>query len=511
MTVRRGVSQLAPNLDIVVIGAGPSGLAAAIELEKQGLEVTVLEAGGLKPRASGMAVDTMPEGRHAEPKIAICEGLGGTSWWWGGRCVPPDPMDFRDWPISQAELSPWYAAAAEFLGCGPARFEADDLQGFDGVRFSALERWARMRQLGRVWRAHLERTSRISVCLDARVTALKLNGNSVDINVSGRVLRAGTVVVATGGLASVKLLAGLPDIGAALGKNYVGHTFGSVANIIFADPEAAEVADFFLDRGSWARRRLTLPQNCHKDERVLNVVFWPDNAAFHDWRHGSAILSAVYLALSVPVVGRRLVSEAIRRRHVGTGGHVGKHLRNVLRDPAGLCRDAVRIVRQRYIERPRRPGFLIRNRAGRYRLTFHGAQAVRADNRVTVDGERLKVAYDFSHDEAEAIVRAHEVLGERLRASGVGRLEWHAPPEKRVEAVLAQLGDGFHQQGVTRMGEDPAHAVVDRDCRLFGHERVFVAGPGVLPTSGQANPTFAACALAIRLAHHIAATIRQRC
>jgi choline dehydrogenase-like flavoprotein len=499
MTVRRGVSELAPELDIVVIGAGPSGLAVAITLEKLGLDVTVLEAGGLRPRASGMAIDAVPEGRHAEPEIAICEGLGGTSWWWGGRCVPPDPMDFREWPIPETELAQWYEAAAEFLGCGPARFEAEGPEGF-----SALERWARVREMGLVWRAHLERSERIAVCLEARVTALNMNGNLAEINVSGRILRAGTVVVATGGLASVALLAGLDGVSPALGKYYAGHVFGSVADVVLDDPDFAEVADFFLDGGTWVRRRFALPQNSHVDERILNVVFWVDNAAFHDWRHGSAILSAVYLALSVSAVGRLLVSEAIRRRHVGAGGNAGRHVRNVLRDPVGLCRDAARIVRQRYVERPRRPGFLIRNGAGRYRLTFHGAQATRADNRVSVEDGRLKVAYDFSRDEAASIVRAHEVLDERLRTAGLGRLEWHAEPEERVETVLAQLGDGFHQQGVTRMGDDAADAVVDGGCRLFGHERIFVAGPGVLPTSGQANPTFAGCALAIRLAHHIA-------
>jgi choline dehydrogenase-like flavoprotein len=46
--------------------------------------------------------------------------------------------------------------------------------------------------------------------------------------------------------------------------------------------------------------------------------------------------------------------------------------------------------------------------------------------------------------------------------------------------------------------------VVDSDCRVHGVDNLWIAGCSVLPSSGQATPTFVAAALGIRLAQHLA-------
>jgi choline dehydrogenase-like flavoprotein len=50
------------------------------------------------------------------------------------------------------------------------------------------------------------------------------------------------------------------------------------------------------------------------------------------------------------------------------------------------------------------------------------------------------------------------------------------------------------------MGEDPSSSVVDRDLKAHDLRNLFVASSSVFPTSGQANPTLLAVALALRLA-----------
>jgi choline dehydrogenase-like flavoprotein len=47
--------------------------------------------------------------------------------------------------------------------------------------------------------------------------------------------------------------------------------------------------------------------------------------------------------------------------------------------------------------------------------------------------------------------------------------------------------------------------VVDRDCRVFGLDNLYIAGSSVFPTVGVANPTFTIVALTLRLAEHLAA------
>jgi choline dehydrogenase-like flavoprotein len=58
--------------------------------------------------------------------------------------------------------------------------------------------------------------------------------------------------------------------------------------------------------------------------------------------------------------------------------------------------------------------------------------------------------------------------------------------------------------GTTRMGDDPATSVVDRDCRMHGMTNVYLAGSSVFPTGGYANPTLTILALALRLGDHLA-------
>jgi choline dehydrogenase-like flavoprotein len=86
----------------------------------------------------------------------------------------------------------------------------------------------------------------------------------------------------------------------------------------------------------------------------------------------------------------------------------------------------------------------------------------------------------------------------------LGHLEYRDPPEARIAHILQQATDGYHQIGTTRMGLTPEHGVVDVTCRVHGVENLYVSSSSVFPSSGQANPTFATVALALRLAAHIA-------
>jgi hypothetical protein len=60
--------------------------------------------------------------------------------------------------------------------------------------------------------------------------------------------------------------------------------------------------------------------------------------------------------------------------------------------------------------------------------------------------------------------------------------------------------DVAHPTGTTRMANDPADGVVDRECQVHGVQGLYVAGSSVFPTSGHCNPTQMIVALAIRFA-----------
>ena len=73
----------------------------------------------------------------------------------------------------------------------------------------------------------------------------------------------------------------------------------------------------------------------------------------------------------------------------------------------------------------------------------------------------------------------------------------------------ADIVCGPHHIGTTRMSDDPASGVVDRNCRSHLLRDLYIAGSSVFPTGGHAPPTLTIVALAIRLAEHVRTTLNS--
>ena len=64
-----------------------------------------------------------------------------------------------------------------------------------------------------------------------------------------------------------------------------------------------------------------------------------------------------------------------------------------------------------------------------------------------------------------------------------------------------------HQCGTLRFGNDPAHAVLDSDCRMYANPNVFVVDGSFLPTSLGVGPGLTIMANALRVASTVAAEL----
>jgi choline dehydrogenase-like flavoprotein len=64
-----------------------------------------------------------------------------------------------------------------------------------------------------------------------------------------------------------------------------------------------------------------------------------------------------------------------------------------------------------------------------------------------------------------------------------------------------------HHCGTLRFGKDPAHAILDPDCRLFGQPNVFVVDAGFFPTSLGVGPALTIIANALRVADIVAGEV----
>jgi len=239
----------------------------------------------------------------------------------------------------------------------------------------------------------------------------------------------------------------------------------------------------------------------------LNTAFWPDNPRLSDPAHRSGALSAVFLALAFPPVGKRLLPEAIRISHTGAKPYRwGAHLSNTVLGGPRAARDLYTVLRDRFIRKPRKPGFLVPNRGGRYALNYHAEHAPNPDSRITLSAAtdsfglpRARIDLQFSDIDVRSVIESHRLLDAALRANSIGRVEFQYPEAQLPEKIISQITDGFHQVGTTRMGNDPNASVVDADLKAHGLENLYVASSSVFPTSSQANSTLLAVALGMRL------------
>jgi len=527
--------------ETIVVGSGPAGLTLAMELARRGRPTLLLESGLERPsRAQELSLaEIVDPARHDDTRIATARRLGGTSNLWGGRSMPLDPVDFAPrafaggarWPIAYDDVAPYYAAACRYVGCGEAAFTlaAPGLSAADdGFEFERIERASNRPWFQKAHAATLAASPLIDIRLDATVVEIELaeNGRATGVVVATadgrrRRLAAERVVLAAGGLETTRLLltaqrrrpALFGGVDGPLGRYYMGHVIGEIADVVFDDARLDAAFDFLRDgRGSFVRRRFAPSPALMARFDLPNVGFWPVAPPIADPRHGSGALSAVALALSTPVVGGMILPELIRARHLGGPIDWRAHARNVAFDLPATIGFLGRFVRDRYLGAERIPGYFLRNRARRYGLSYHAEQIPNPDSRVTLAAEtdrlglpRLRVDLRFSRGDGEAIVRAHQRFALWLGAAGFGRVEYRQNEAMNVEAALALMSHGSHQIGTARMGSHRREGVVDGDLACFDAPNLYVLGSAAFPTSGQANPTLSIVAFAARLAEKLAA------
>jgi hypothetical protein len=529
--------------DLCIVGTGPVGMAMALEFESLGRDVLVLEAGELaiNPALSeaSKAEIVSPE-TQAPMEISVVRSLGGTSWTWGGRSVAYDDIDWMprsfvadaQWPLTHDDLRPWYKPATKYLLAGNDTFEIPYKRPLTGgLTMNFVERWARDSRIINEHREHLIASPRIHISLKTTVTGLNLSPNgdhvesiAVRTPQGATTVRASRIILAMGGVETTRLLlatqqsapqlmgGAMGGVGGPLGRYYMGHISGKIASIVFTNPKDMDDLDFKLDpSGSYIRRRFMLTAQAQIEHQLLNTAFWPDNPAFYDPSHRSGVLSSVFLALAFPPTGRKLLSEAIRLAHTGPRPYpIAAHLRNaILGAPQGAI-DIYRILRDRFIRKPKKPGFLVPNRGGKYALHYHAEQVPNAESRIQLSSEtdsfglrRARIDLRFTEQDVQSVIDSHLLLDKALRANGIGRLEYLYEGPRLREKVWAQAADGFHQVGTTRMGVDPATSVVDPNLKVHSLDNLYVASSSVFPTSGQANSTLLAAAFGLRLVHHL--------
>lgn len=445
--------------DVIIAGSGPAGGGVAESLSAKNAKVLVLETGGEEFDGDVQdAFGTVAGWGHYDGAYwgsHWMRMLGGTSNLWGGWCAPLSDRNLSDWPITRADLDPYYVSAAETLSVplDVIGFERDVLGSFfyrqisvgPPLRFSDPLRFPTFRF-----------DDNVDVLLRHSLGPLRPNearngvesfslysladGTSEDIPLTA----TQSLVLAAGGMGNAQIL--------------LGSTGGSDTSL---GNETGQVGRYLQDHPHVFAGKVI----CRKGALVPEL---PED--LDDIRN-----------ILVPKIG--------------------------LYDQAGGL-DVCLILQDSTIDSGDPMEVFLQNKLGgvvdAYGVDIMAQMTGRPENRVTATDALdpsglplLSARCTIDAPAREAIDTVVRALGAELLASDLGRLRIDA------DSIFTDTGGGGHTMGTTRMGTDPASSVVDADCRVHGYRNLYVAGSSVFSSGGSLNPTLTIVALAHRLADHL--------
>ena len=492
--------------DVCVIGAGPAGITLARRLAARGLEVALMEGGGLEwsEESQDLAVGESVGLTYPDLDAARVRAFGGSSGHWNGLCRAFEAADMRPrpqnpgsgWPIGREDLDPYAAETALILDLVP---DSDDMpetpppaepRAEDGfVRVWYLR--SAPTRFGEKYLDELTAAPRIALGVHANLVDLRLDDTLATVEGAvfrgygagdeGFTVRAKSYCLCTGGFENPRLLlnftsqapAGIGNGNDLVGRFFADHVRMDVGEVILSAVPTAEVQFFTPTEGFLA------------EHRTLSIVLHLD---YYDRKPLSLPKELARSAQCTLPFGERLVAAVAGDALQCDRGGVGDWLAS--RD--GEANPWGRVVVNS------EPGL---NPESRVTLAEDrdalGLRRIRLDWRtLPIDDRTIRdTTLAFAGHLADRDVGRVRLYDTVLAESPIRATE----PEQRL--------NGWHQMCTTRMSDDPATGVVDRDCKVFGIANLYVGGSSVFSTPGFQNPTYTIVQLALRLGDHLAETL----
>ena len=501
----------AKPFDVVIVGAGVVGVFCAVQLERRGLRVALIEGGDVTPDTLSNARYTEIAGRpHSTIDSGRAMGLGGTGLLWGGQLSELSAADVEGdkgfWPISHAELRSLYDRVYAALGLPPrmdnatARARFGDDEGVVGEVERIFSYWLPNPNLAGVFRQTISQSRAVAVFTRCKAVGLSFDANGRARRVRVRtpsgpaVIAADTVVIAGGVVESARFaLASRREencpwrdnarIGVAF-QDHIGGEFGALV---------VKNERLFRDRfeTGYSEKTKYMPKlrfvgTGHRSGTALSVCAFPSfrsNIAEH-------------------IANVKLLFKAVRT------GSTYSQWREL---PASTMKIGVAFfpLIQRYVRKRRVLAMMDQG----VDLSFQCEQIPRLDSRITLadrpdaaDGlPPVLVDWRTGSDEPAFLRSSAARFAYYFDRTACADLRINQALLNDPPAFVLSLRDTAHPAGGLCMSRDSASGATDADGRIWGSPNVYATGESVLGTSGEANITLTALALALRLTDRLVA------
>lgn len=497
--------------DLFIVGAGAVGIAMAVSLARKGQAVTLVEAGPRLPRADyANANDGPTTGR---PFRGLREGrmkaYGGTTRLWGGQLVPFDRGDLesedeagqRLWPISYEEFLPWIDAAYGLLGIDQKARAFETLwrraTGRDMVLGHGLTTlmniWLPQPDFTILFASELEKNPLITIVTDAEVQRLRFGPDgaveALDVGPAdgqSRQVRPERVVIANGTFEIARQLLRAQALepncpfrdNQNVGRWYIDHLHGIAGEIDVADQK--KFSDLF--------------DHIFHEKRKYNVKIRELERA----KGAANIVVSVNPKLTV----RGLLSDASQLFRRVVGGNLSFFA--ALKESAAMAKIMMPLA-WRYLVTHR--ATMLVGQGVQFGLEIeqlpHKESYLYLDPASPAEIAKIGVHWHLDGHEFEAVRTITSALSAAFRENGLGTVKLDDAILAGDPAFLDKLRNSGHYMGGARMALNSDSGVVDRNCRVFGTNNLYVAGAAVFPTGSFANSTLSAIALGLRLADHL--------
>jgi choline dehydrogenase-like flavoprotein len=505
---------------VCLIGGGIAGLILAMQLAKQGIQVSLLEAGGLnfEQRSQVLYRAEMTYQEHRGSHEGRARTFGGSSTRWGGQLLPftPDVFDPPDgspwvkWPICAQDITPYYEEVEGILGVNSLPFTSELLSALGRktlldsedivVRFS---KWAPFK------RRNLAKTVGVEAMVHPKATVFTHANAICLMAIPGNRSRIGSVhvrnyqrrefsftadhfVICAGTVESSRLLLcspAIPNEHDQIGRYFHDHVAFEAAQFVSPGRESAikRLGPFFVG-GTLHTCKFEASPCLRLRENLLATLG--------------------YIVIDEPVESGafaiRNLLRSIQRGQFKEG--LGTNLAPILLGG----RDVARL-------------FLYSRFGGRravskravLSLTIDVEQAPDPQNRIRISekedalGMRTAIIdWRINEPERSTAVRYSQILRKYLERGQMDPSQWS---QSTLDEAAPAMSDTNHPMGGLRMGTDAGRSVVDPDLKVHGLDNLHVASCAVFPSGSSSNPTFTMMALTLRLADHLARQISNSC
>jgi choline dehydrogenase-like flavoprotein len=478
------------SADVCIAGSGPAGMTLATQLIDSGLDVILLESGGLDFDGDNQALnDGATTGiKTLNPIDWRVRVFGGTSAHWEGFCRPLGPEEFtsRDWipgsgwPIDYDTLKPYYVRAQDTLQVGALDYDAKRMSERIGIpllsdddrvlehRFYRLSPPTRFGTLfldavtkAENLTAYLHATL-IDVVLDKKLGSVErfdcstLDGKRFSVE-------AGRFVVALGGLENPRvLLASDKQLDGG-----VGNSSGKVGRAFIEHPHYYKSA----------------------------AVVWPHGTDLR-WFQARTVTLDDEDGARLGVLGTVGLRPEVRAAEGLLNMSLGFSFGKITEESTGAISP---VNASALLGQLGKDGELVRITCRTEQSPYEESTVTLSDERDALGVRKLNLHWAVRDDDKRALRRALEIVGSELGRLGLGRM-WTPRKGDRFDW---NTQPGGHHMGTTRMGKDPKTSVLDPNLRCHDVKNLYVAGSSVFVTCGDANPTLTIVALAHRLADHL--------